>query len=352
MFGDLPEDVVEGRLAPHPHNILEVERAQLWNQLHPQFALPNREHVFVYELRMLANGARWAPHMDLQLWNRAIAMCTPGAIQIENRAQVIETSKLLDAKIQGVKLAFLLDSLNLPPLIKVRRGRYHTLLYIVYCCMVIDQNNFTLWKIGRVRLSQRQRNFTDQEFMNSPYHIKMMVKKFRTAMELQPLGFRLSISMFYNQAFHALSNSLRLNKMRVLHARNPNGPRNYAAYIVVDQANLNTRMANLQEMAWRMERGGARDGMIRPEFNAIATQRCWTTFAFDPLFPGYVQDSFAGAEDREMMWVAYQGFLARLGVLRAEHLNQLDIAWNEGAEFMPRNMRGLLNPLGPNNAGS
>lgn len=342
MLGQLPHGIRDGHIARRARNYDEIEREILWTRLSQRYKLPKKDYVFLYELQQLDHGRRWAPSIDQARWDSAISMCKRMHIPLDQRQHALKNSNLLDARLQFEKLSWYLQSSGRQPLIKVRRGTYHTLVYIVYCCMVADPQNFTIWRVGSVGIQERDKRLTREELANMPYYYKMMIWKSQMADDLERLGLRFCYETNYNKIYHLISSSLLLNKMQVLSVRYPDSSRDHRRLVEVDRHNLQIRLRSLRETAFVVARQeniqAVRDQSFETDFDGAS----WFALCFDPLFPYYVEPDFNDVTDAIFYWGHYVQFQHEFRELMARHREELDNAWEASAHVRPRRMRRMM----------
>lgn len=354
MFGPLPDGAQAGHLIRNPRPDVAIERIMLWRGLNEQYKLPKREYVFIYEMRELVEGRRWAPGIHEPTWERALAMCCPTSVDNARRRQAIKTSKTLDAREQASKLAYLLSVSGRPPLIKVRRGRYHSLVYITYCCMRADAANLTMWKIAPVLLEDDVIALNANQRLEQPYVVRMMLVKRDATQILRRLGMDTLTDTIYNMIYSTIQSSLVVNKMRLLQERYPESHRQHADYIDVDHHNIDYRLRKLRELSWMGVRTDEYANLTREQHTVMFNNIAWLCICFDPLFSLYHGDDFATTEGGDLLENGYDQYLEELNRIDVEHQRQLNIAWNESRRRQPREMRRRLQlaGVGEDNAGN
>lgn len=353
MLGQLPVGVVEGRLVRRARDALATERERLWGRLVVQYRMPKKEYVFVHELRELYRGTRWAPIYDPQIWAEARAMCCPDRVNLDDpaldpdqMARAIRTSKVLDSRIQFYKLSWFLHHSGMPPLIKVRRERYHSLVYIIYCCMIADPGNVTLWRVGPVHIPMVA-PVRDAEIYGIQGYLHGMYRRKREMWDrLRELQLDISIENMYNQVFHIVENSLILNKGALMAHRYPNSPREYELLTQVDRDNLEFALENLRDNCFNEHQNIELVAPNHDDYDATFDSRAWFAICFDPLFSAYDEEDFEETPGAAEIWEAYQAYRAAVRVLNRAHEDELDLAWDESIRRRPRNQRRRLRGAG------
>lgn len=342
MLGKLPLGVRDGHISHRPRSRDEFEHALLWNRLTQRYRLPNKEDIFLYELQQLDHGRRWAPNIDIRIWNSAVAMCKKVHVTLDQRQGALKTSHILDARLQFEKLSWHLSNSGLNPLIKVRRGTHHTLVYIVYCCMIADPGNFTIWKIGNVGIDQQHLRATREQLANFPYAYRMMIWKALMTGTLEQLGLRFGYETNYNKIYRLICASLKLNKMQFLSERYPDSNRDHLRLIEADRNNMQIRLRVLRELAFLVARQDNAGRLEDEIFNQNFDGASWFALCFDPLYPGYVKQDFNDVTDAPFYWGHYAQFQNELRLLMATHEEELENAWNASSDVRPRRMRRMM----------
>ena len=346
MFTPLPQGAREGHPMGNPKSTFAVDRQRLWNKLNANYVLPKTEYLFMYEMRELEAQRRWAPPQDMDIWNKALAMCCPRGINKTARRQALKSSRILDAREQALKMAYLLHACQRPPLIKVRRGKYHTLVYITYCCMMLDDMNLTMWKIAPVSLPANVIQATMAERLNQPYIIQMMLAKRDANRELQALGMDTTTDTNYNLLFSTMQMALTVNKMKILQERYPDSHRQHTDYINIDNANVEYKIGKIREQTWLGTRTGEYADLTQATFNTRFNNMCWLAICFDPLFSHYNPAIFAATDRPAFYREQYDGYKQILETVDAQHQIQLNRAWDESHERQPRRIRRRLAAAG------
>ena len=346
MFGGQPRGVEDGHFARNAvHDDFEIAQG-MYQQLSVAFKLPFIEYLFLYELRELQAGRRWAPPHDAERWEAAKAMCKIKGINRERRRAALKCSKVLDARIQEEKLAYILHNSNMRPLIKPRIGHYHTMVYITYCCMTLDPANLTIWKVAHVTLTPEILRMNAEQRRALPYMTRMFIFKHLSVIRAEGLGLSTVTPGHYNKMMHLSYLSLAVNKNRALRDRYPNSNRNHQHYVDVDQANIRTRIERLITICYVRHRGLQRVAPVVAQHNLDLTWLLWIGACFDPLYTQYQRQDFQGVEDEAVVFDAYQHYVADMERIRGEHRRQIQLAHADSLARRPRRVRQRLRDAG------
>lgn len=342
MFGDRPDGVLDGRFAHRPQSLIALQRELIWNRLVGNYRMPKREYIFLYELRALERGNRWAPPLRPDIWERAKAMCCIRNVDAQVRRDARQSSEILDAVLQERKLAWLLEKRGMRPLIKVRRGKYHTLVYIVFCCLILDPNNHTMWKAGDLIVTPQHLALQGAGDRLTTYLEFSMAEKNRSFTQLVNLGLNMRHRGVYNKIRHIVKCSIYKNKVRALSIRYPRSARGHQGILQSISQYIAIWREEVREIMWLQPRQGQYAQLNANQFSNSFDEHFWFAVCFDPLCRTYQDAEFLDQNRGDEKLRLYRLFLQESIVIDGVHQAELDAAW-EAANRVRRNRRRRRN---------
>lgn len=346
MLGRRPVRGLDGFLIRNPRPADAEAKQVLYAGLVTRFKLPPIERCYLSELQALDAGQRWAPAINEDVWRRAQNFVRHVDQNGIRRVRRVEPARKIDARLQERKLAYFLHFKERQPLIKVKYGTYHTLLYIVYCCMMIDAGNWTIWKIGHVALTDVQKNTPANQVRELPYLTRMYVGKHRCANALEDLGLNFTNELIHNRLFHLVRKSLYYNKLRVLQRRYPDSERPYDFLVTLALEERQTTFDLLVDNALNGTRTPANAVLTRNELIEQITRKLWVLGCFDPLYPYYTDAELAQGYDPENLIQAYHEFQVEFEAQGVEHRNMLIQAFRHAQQIHPNQLARRLRLAG------
>lgn len=342
MITPRPFGVQEGRMARGAHRDAYAAAKEFYVAASARCKLPLFDYIFTYELRQVQQGNRWAPAVDDDAWEEAVLMCKTRNIDRVQRQQGPRGSELLDSRYLFEKFSMVLHYRGEHPLVKPRRGHYHTEIYMVYCGMMGDPENFSGWKFGSIYLTPAEKQITLANSLRGNYVPNIYVFKTHVYNILCGLGLDTRLSSHHNKITMITKLSLTINKNFILRDRYPNRLARYQGFIDTDVANRLVLIRRLARRCFRRRTGAANLAMNRAQHQTAFENTVWYLACFEPLYGGYADADFPNFAHREAVLVAYHNYLVALAAFRNAHQRAITAAHEESVRRNPREARRRL----------
>lgn len=144
MLSTCPKGYVPGHLFPNPLRTSTAAYRSLKEDLETRFLLASDSYLHFDELKEASEGKRSLPGRDMVIYNW-VKYTLEKAIDPEGKIHAQDIGRYRTPKQMHRKLNLFLLSTKEPILMHPRNGQVYNIVYITYCCAMLDPHNCTQW---------------------------------------------------------------------------------------------------------------------------------------------------------------------------------------------------------------